>query len=264
MVESDAGGEQPDPVGRLALVTGVSREQGIGRAVADRLVADGFTVLTAGWSPYDRRMPWGADASGRPPRRGAPDGEIRSYQVDFEDTEATRSLVRSINAEFGALAVLVLCHCESIDGDIATTTVEGFDRHMAVNARSTWQLIKGFAEQFPARTDADAEPGRIVAITSDHTAGNLPYGASKGAMDRIVLAAAIELADLGVTANLINPGATDTGWMTPDIEDAVRRNNLQPRLGRPSDTANLVGFLCSPQGRWINGQLLYSDGGRRP
>ena len=106
--------------------------------------------------------------------------------------------------------------------------------------------------------------GRIIAITSDHTAGNLPYGASKGAMDRIVLAAAVELADLGVTANVINPGATDTGWMSADIESIVRRRNLQDRVGRPDDVANLVSFLCSSQGQWVNGQLLYSDGGLHP
>jgi len=101
-----------------------------------------------------------------------------------------------------------------------------------------------------------------VSITSDHTAGNLPYGASKGAMDRIVLAAAVELAEIGVTANVVNPGATDTGWISSDVEESVLRRNLQPRVGQPDDCANLVRFLCSSQGRWINGQLLYSDGGR--
>ncbi|MEO0493695.1 MAG: SDR family NAD(P)-dependent oxidoreductase [Actinomycetota bacterium] len=107
---------------------------------------------------------------------------------------------------------------------------------MAVNARATWQLVQAFAAQFPGPTGS----GRIVSITSDHTAGNLPYGASKGAMDRIVLAASVELAELGVTANVINPGTTDTGWMSPEIEAAVLARNLQPRVGMPSDTANLA------------------------
>ena len=82
-------------------------------------------------------------------------------------------------------------------------------------------------------------------------------------MDRIVLASAIELAPQGITANVVNPGATDTGWMTPDIEQAVRDRTLQPRIGLPADAANLVSFLCSEQGQWINGQLIKSDGGLR-
>ena len=103
--------------------------------------------------------------------------------------------------------------------------------------------------------------GRIIAITSDHTAGNLPYGASKGAMDRILLAAASEFRSLGVTANVINPGATDTGWMTKELMADVRRTTLLGRVGIPQDCANLVRFLCSKEGGWINAQLLYSNGG---
>lgn len=232
----------------LALVTGVSRAVGIGHAVAERLAADGWRVAAAGWRPYDDRMPWGADA-----------GDATVHEVDFGDPGATETLVPTVVAAEGPITALVLCHCESVDSDIETTTVESFDRHMAVNARATWQLVQTFARQFPGPTGS----GRIVSITSDHTAGNLPYGASKGAMDRIVLAAAIELAELGVTANVINPGATDTGWMSPEIETAVRARNVQPRIGMPADTANLVSFLCSDQGQWINGQLLYSDGGIR-
>lgn len=235
-----------------ALVTGVSRAAGIGHAVAHRLDADGFRVVSVGWSPYDDRMPWGADAD-RPELPGI------HRSVDLSDPDASDALVGDVVGDVGPLSALVLCHCESVDSDIATTTVESFDRHMAVNARATWQLIRAFAAHFAG----PAGVGRIVSITSDHTAGNLPYGASKGAMDRIVLAAATELADLGVTANVVDPGATDTGWMSPAIESAVRAGNLQPRLGNPTDVANLVSFLCSPEGRWINGQLLHSDGGRR-
>ena len=151
----------------------------------------------------------------------------------------------------------MLAHCESVDSDIASTTVASFDRHMAVNARATWLLVREFAARFrgPAGT------GRIVALTSDHTAGNLPYGASKGALDRIVLAAAVELAELRVSANVVNPGPTDTGWLTPDLHARLAERTPLGRVGTPDDAAALVGFLCSPDGGWVNGQLLHSDGG---
>jgi 3-oxoacyl-[acyl-carrier protein] reductase len=236
--------ERPGP---HALVTGASRRVGIGHAIAERLSADGFLVTTAGWRNYDDRMPWGADGDAV---------AVPDFEVDFEDPDATAGLLPAVVDARGPVSVLVLSHCESVDSDIRSTTVESFDRHMAVNARATWQLVEGFAEQYAGST------GRIVSITSDHTAGNLPYGASKGAMDRIVLAAAVELADLGVTANVVNPGATDTGWMTDDIAARIRATNLQGRIGTPQDAANLVSFLCSAEGGWINGQLLHSDGGR--
>lgn len=248
----------------VALVTGVSRSIGIGKDVARRLKDDGFLVVAAGWRKYDDRMPWGSDEIEIDDDK---EGESFDYyyEVDLEDPVATEELYSRIIGEVGQrISTLVLCHCESVDSDILTTTVESFDRHMAVNARATWQLIQGLANQFKDDTHISRGPPqlRIVSITSDHTAGNLPYGASKGAMDRIVLAAAEELKGLGITSNVINPGATDTGWMSPEITEYILANNLQPRIGQPSDVANLASFLCSEQGQWINGQILYSDGGR--
>ncbi len=234
---------------RRVLVTGVGRRAGIGAAIADRLRSDGWHVATTGWRPYDARMEWGVD-----------DEPLADHEVDLTGPDVP-------DVSFGALAsggpvtALVLCHTESVDSDIRTTTIESFDRHFAVNVRASWLLIRAFASQFPPGA---AGLGRIVVLTSDHTAFNLPYGASKAALDRIVIAAATELADLGITANVVNPGPNDTGWMNEAVEGAVRRGNLQARIGMPSDTANLVSFLLSDDGGWINAQLLHSDGGRRP
>jgi 3-oxoacyl-[acyl-carrier protein] reductase len=75
-----------------------------------------------------------------------------------------------------------------MDSGILETTTESFDLHVAVNARASWLLVREFGRRFRAARGR----GRIVALTSDHVAGNLPYGASKGALDRIVLAAAVD------------------------------------------------------------------------
>jgi 3-oxoacyl-[acyl-carrier protein] reductase len=206
-------------------------------------------VTTTGWRDYDARMDWGADEQA-----------LADHEVDFTDPGAPDALFRAL-ARGEPITAMVLCHTESVDSDIETTTVESFDRHFAVNVRANWLLIRAFARQFPASA---AGSGRIVALTSDHTAFNLPYGASKGALDRIVIAAAVELADLGITANVVNPGPNDTGWMDDGIRDAVLRGNLQGRIGTPADTASLVSFLLSDGGGWINAQVLHSDGGRRP
>ena len=124
--------------------------------------------------------------------------------------------------------------------------------------------MREFGRRFRGTLDPHGPPqGRIIALTSDHVVENLPYGASKGALDRIVLAATHELRHLGLTANVINPGATDTGWMSDELKTMVINSTPGGRVGLPSDCANLVAFLCSPEGGWINGQLLYSNGGSR-
>jgi 3-oxoacyl-[acyl-carrier protein] reductase len=75
------------------------------------------------------------------------------------------------------------------------------------------------------------------------------------------LAAAVELAGSGIRANVINPGPIDTGWMDAHIRAAGVAQTPAGRLGTPSDTADLVRFLMSDAGGWINGQVLYSNGG---
>lgn len=128
------------------------------------------------------------------------------------------SLVEAGSA-LGGLRGLVMSHCESVNSSVLDTTIDSWELHFAVNVRAAWLLIKAFAEHLPASPTTEAT-GRVVALTSDHAAHNLPYGASKGALDRIVVAAAIELADRGIRANVINPGPIDTGWITPQIRQA--------------------------------------------
>lgn len=155
-----------------------------------------------------------------------------------------------------------MSHCESVGSSILDTTVESWDRHFAVNARAAWLLIRAFAQQLPSETTTEVR-GTIVALTSDHVTHNLPYGASKGALDRIVVAAAEELASQGIRANVINPGPIDTGWMTPEIRESGLAQTPAGRLGTPADTADLIRFLMSDAGGWITGQVLYSNGGYR-
>lgn len=244
----------------VALITGVSRKIGIGAAIAVSLAESGWDVATTCWRPYDKKMPWGdtpTEAEDILDRVRVFSARAVMVEADLADVGAPKKVFDSVEAELGPVTALVMAHCESVDSDILSTTVESFDLHFAVNARATWLLIR----EFGTRYQGDFGAGRIVSITSDHTAGNLPYGASKGAMDRIVLAAAEEFKALGVTANVINPGGTDTGWMTEDLKERIRQETPLGRVGLPQDCANIVKFLCSKEGGWMNPQLLYSNGG---
>jgi len=258
------GSASPEHARPLALVTGVGRSCGIGAAVARRLAADGFDVACTYWRAYDEKMPWGADDGGRAAvLRDIEIAGARGFEIeaDLADPASVPGLFEAIDsAARRPVSVVVLSHAEGADSGLLDTTVESFDRHYAVNVRASWLLIREFALRF-TMTGAD---GRVIALTSDHTVGNLPYGSSKGALDRIVLATARELEGRSVTANVINPGPTDTGWMSEQLKADVTTATPLHRLGQPEDVANLVSFLCSEQGGWINGQLLFSNGGFAP
>ncbi|WP_223168117.1 SDR family oxidoreductase [Nonomuraea sp. SYSU D8015] len=244
----------------LALVTGVGRTVGIGAGIARHLASAGWNVAFTFWTPYDQRMTWGVEAGATDAiardlaERGAATAAV---EADLSDPDSPAAVFDEVERRLGGVTALVMCHCESVASGLLDTTVESFDRHFAVNARATWLLIREYGRRF---TGAHGT-GRIISLTSDHTVGNLPYGASKGALDRITLAAAHELAHLGVTANSINPGPVDTGWMSDEVREQLLGRVPLGRLGTPQDAAHLVEFLCSPRGQWVNGQLLMSNGG---
>ncbi|OZD11399.1 short-chain dehydrogenase [Rhodococcus sp. 06-156-3C] len=242
---------------RVAVVTGVGRIRSIGSALAVGLAGDGWDLILNYWTPYDDRLGYVRDADD--PERVADTCRALGVSVSLAPGDLSDPSVpaRLFDAAARPVTGLVMSHCESEDSSVLTTDVDSWDRHFAVNARATWLLIKAFAEQL------DGSGGRIAALTSDHTAHNLPYGASKGALDRIVTAAAVELADLNVRANVVNPGPVDTGWMTENIREAAIAATPAGRLGTAEDTSNLVRFLFSDAGSWINGQVLYSNGGFR-
>lgn len=245
----------------LALVTGAGRRVGIAAACVRRLARDGFDVTWTDWTAYDARVHGSADdraVSDLTDAVEAVGGVGQRVELDLAADDAATRLFDALTAFHGRPpACLVLCHTESVDSGLLDTTAAALDKHYEVNVRATWALVREFALRF----DTASPEGRIVAMTSDHTVGNLPYGATKGALDRIVLAAAHELAHLRITSNVINPGATDTGWMDGDVLASVAASTPLGRVGRPEDAANLVSFLCSRDGGWINGQLLRSNGG---
>ena len=245
---------------RTALLTGVGRRRGIAAAIARGLAADGVDLALSYHAPYDRRvLGEDADVELLAEELRALGRRVELLPGDLEDPAVPPALVTAAREALGPLGALVTCHCESVDSSILDTTVESFDRHYAVNVRATWLLMKAFAEQ--VRPGRDTPGGAVISLTSDHTVHNLPYGSTKGALDRLVLAGTHELADRGIRTNVINPGPIDTGWMDDEIRASGAAATPAGHLGGTDTVADLVRFLVSERGAWIRGQLLYSNGG---
>jgi len=214
----------------LVLVTGAARANSIASGIVPRLVSDGWEVATSDLSDAD-------------------------FPCDLSTHAGPGELIDDVTRDRGPISALVLSHAHDVNSGILDTTAESFDAHVAVNARASLLLIAAFARQIPAGG------GAVVALTSDHTTGNLPYGASKGALDRLVISAARELGPLGISANVLNPGPIDTGWMEEEFEAELIPAHPLGRIGTPRDIAAVVSFLLSDEGRWVSGQLLHADGG---
>ena len=91
--------------------------------------------------------------------------------------------------------------------------------------------------------------------------GELAYVATKGAISAFTVSLAAEVASLGITVNAVDPGPTDSGWMTREVKDFLLPKFPMGRIGQPEDVARVVAFLASEDAQWITGQIIHSDGG---
>jgi 3-oxoacyl-[acyl-carrier protein] reductase/pyridoxal 4-dehydrogenase len=224
--------------GRVAIVTGA--KQGIGKAVADKLAAEGATVV-------------GADVQ-----------EGTTMQVDISREDDVRRMVDDTLARHGRLDVLV-----NVAAIIPFTPWDELDfaewrRIMAVNLDGTF--LTNYYAQKPMRR---AGYGRIVNIASNVILAGTPnlahYVASKGGVWAFTRALAREIGKDGVTVNAVAPGLTETEGVlaSPHREafDFVQTLQCIPRRGLPTDIAPAVCFLASEEAGWITGQLLVADAG---
>jgi 3-oxoacyl-[acyl-carrier protein] reductase len=252
--------------GRVALVTGVSRRIGIGFAVASRLGAMGADLLVHSWAPHDAEQPWGSDPAGvegvlTALRREVPT-KVEHLAADLADPSAPQRVTEAARAAFGHVDVLVCNHARSSAQRLEELTAAELDLSYAVNTRASLLLVRQFAAQHDGRPG-----GRVVMMTSGQSLGpmpgEIPYAASKGALEQITVTLADALADRGVTVNCVNPGPVDTGYATGEVHARIARAFPAGRWGEPDDAARLIAWLATDDARWITGQVVNSEGGFR-
>lgn len=249
----------------MALITGVSRANGIAAAVARRL-APSYDLMLTGLAAYDvERAAGGGMENVAELMTELRDLGARAEYVnaDLSEALAPAGIVQGTVEGLGRVDALVATHAHSTATPLGSLEAEEIDTHLIVNVRATLLLVEAFARAY----DSGLGHGRIVLFSSGQRlgpmSGELAYVASKGGLEALVLSLADALAEVGITVNAINPGPTDTGWLSDEDYEAVRSQFPSGRWGRPSDAARVVAWLTSDDGSWITGQILDSEGGFR-
>lgn len=243
--------------GRGALVTGGSR--GIGRAITSRLAADGATVVFTYATRSDAADTLIAEIA-------ESNGRASAVQVDLADPDQVTAAFAAADEVFRTagvgLDILVANAGVFSSAPLAESTVDEWDRVMAVNARGTFLTLAQAAQRL--RDDA-----RVVTVSTVGThwpsPGEAIYAASKAAVEQLTRVASRELGHRGITANTISLGPTDTDLLRasaqPGAVEGAAAMTALGRIGRPSDIADLVALLVHPDSRWVTGQNIRADGG---
>jgi 3-oxoacyl-[acyl-carrier protein] reductase len=238
------------------IVTGASRQVGIGSEVVRVLAADDWSVFATWWTDYDATMPWGT-AAGEVERLLSSTGAT-GREADLGDPTVPTTVFDAAEAKYGPVRALVNVHTYDPGGGLAEIDGESLDQHLAINVRGTYLMCREFARRYAP----DSGPGRIVNFLSGPPlVGSVAYATSKGAVHWMTLSIAGELAPRGITVNAVDPGPTDTGWMSSELLTKLNDASPAGRVSTPNDAARLVRFLLADEGGWINAQFLRSDGG---
>lgn len=255
---------------KVVLITGANH--GIGGATAKVFAAQGAAVFITYLGPPP------ADEVVRAIRDGG--GRAEVWEADIANPNTVPRLFDRAEKTFGPVDVLVnnaaageppkdtFLPVDSTSRDEfgrerVPVTLESHDRHFAVNSRAVALMMAEFARRHAAR---GARWGRIINVSTEGApgaAGEVSYWASKAALESYSRAAAIELGQLGITVNVVAPGAIQTGWIPKELEPEVARESPLGRIGQPEDVADVIIFLASEQARWLTGQTIFVGGGSR-
>ena len=242
---------------KTLLLTGASR--GIGHATVKHFHAAEWRVITVSRQAFDKICPW-------------PQGEKDHIQADLNDVEQYPAIIRQIREKLaepetgGKLSALVnnAGISPKLDGgarmDALQTNLATWQNVFNVNLFAPALLGQGLFEELKAAQ------GSVVNVTSIagskvHPFAGAAYASSKAALATLTRELARDFGPHGVRVNAIAPGEIDTSILSPGTDDIVQREIPMKRLGKPSEVAQLIYFLCTSQSSYVNGAEIHVNGG---
>ncbi len=265
-----------DLSGHVALVTGANH--GIGAATARTLAACGARVAISYLRLDDAPDPGipelyrenrASDAEDVLADIDAAGGQATALEADLSDPETPGRLLDAAEAEFGPVDMLVNNATGWLADTFTTRTndrggrnlvrvsAETFDQQFGVDARGAALLISEFARRHEER---GADWGRIIGLVSGGPLGfpeEVSYGAAKAALHNYTMSAAFELSGLGITANIVYPPVTDTGWVTAAVRNEVETRGDLIHIVGPDDVARVIAYLVSDEARLITANVVH-------
>ena len=239
---------------RTAIVTGAAR--GIGAAIAKRLAADGFQTVVnyASSAAAAQAVVAAIEQAG---------GRAAAVAGDVAEASAVKSLFDRAEAVFGPVDVLVNNAGVLRLGPLAEVSDDDYQRQIAVNLTGAFNGMREGARRV-------RDGGRIINLSTSVVGVYFPaygvYAATKAAVEAMTHVLAKELGPRRVAVNAVAPGPIATEmFLTSRSEEAVRqivKDIPLGRLGEPDDIARVVSFLAGPDGGWVNGQVIRTNGGR--
>ena len=235
---------------KTLVLTGASR--GIGHATVKRFSAEGWRVLTCSRQPFDPRCPW-------------PGGEQNHIQIDLASPDKTIAAIEVIKAKLdGRLDALVNNAGISPKGpggsrlNTLETDLRTWGQVFHVNFFASIVLARGLKDELSAAR------GSVVNVTSIagarvHPFAGAAYATSKAALAALTRELAHDFGPMGVRVNAIAPGEIETSILSPGTDKIVEKLPMQ-RLGQPSEVADVIWFLCSPQSSYVSGTEIEVNG----
>jgi 3-oxoacyl-[acyl-carrier protein] reductase len=273
----------PDPqrypglAGRVAIVTGGNH--GIGAATARALASSGARVLVSylplrdvadSGIPEAYRRNRAQDAEGVLHEIRAAGGQAVAAEADLRDPASPERLFDAAEAAFGPVEILInnatgwLADSfqpqppaeDRLGRTLALVTAASASQVWEVDGRGSALLIAEFSLRHVAR---GATWGRIIGLTSGGSLGfpeEVSYGAAKAALENYAMSAALELAPYGITSNVVHPPVTDTGWITPAVEQLVASSREHVHIAQPAEVADVIAYLASDLARLVTANVI--------